>query len=473
MKRLWKYLLGTFAVLLFAAAVIFYLVPHYLKQREIWAAQADLALLATPPAPPPSVKNGTDALWLLEYRFKDDAERVDLMQRFGREIKYDRAVAEQNQELQGRRLPDTETDAELLQCNTITAAECLAAVRSDLPKFRAALEKHADLFANIDRLADYDIFAPQDWPNDKDDWDTAPYPKFKLLMYGSKAALIDWAEGRESAAWQRVCRNIKTGRSLLRSRNGLIYPMVGNALIRKNTDLAAQMLYEQPEQANRLPAECDGMFEVLKAEEQNICQAVQDEFRAVANTFRKLDDGTQDVFQRIAAARLVESFGDGERLDTDTWFGMVFIGIWDAEHTLSRYTPYYAAYCQADKTAVLEADRKVKWQPVQNTEHTFLEKWACMGNSVGCIDADMAVPSYDDYVYRLQDTAMQQRAFQAVLELYRLPSGERRRALEQVLAKHSGPSRKLGWDEKQNAIVFERYQSQNNLPYAVKVDLKD
>ena len=83
MKRLPKYLLGTTAVLILAAVAVLYAVPEWLKQREIRAAEADLALLAVPPAPPPSVKNGIDALWLLQYRTKDDAERADLMRRFG------------------------------------------------------------------------------------------------------------------------------------------------------------------------------------------------------------------------------------------------------------------------------------------------------------------------------------------------------------------------------------------------------
>ena len=66
----------------------------------------------------------------------------------------------------------------------------------------------------------------------------------------------------------------------------LIYAMIGNAVIRRNTDLAAQMLYEKPEWANRLPAECDGMFDVLPAEEQNICLIAQEEFRLSANSLR-------------------------------------------------------------------------------------------------------------------------------------------------------------------------------------------
>ena len=88
MKRLLKRPLRV-VILILAAVAILYGVSEWLKQREIRAAEADLALLAAPPAPPPSVKNGIDALWLLEYRTASDDERADLMRRFGKVIQYD------------------------------------------------------------------------------------------------------------------------------------------------------------------------------------------------------------------------------------------------------------------------------------------------------------------------------------------------------------------------------------------------
>ena len=95
-----------------------------------------------------------------------------------------------------------------------------------------------------------------------------------------------------------------------------------------------------------------------------------------------------------------------------------------------------------------------------------------MGNSVGCILYSIALPNYDTYVLHLQDTAMQQRAFQAALELYRLPTGKRRAALESVLAQHSSPSRKLRWDAQQKVVDFEIYEP-NNRPQAVKLNLEN
>lgn len=478
MKCFWKYLLWTLVILLLVVAVVFYIVPYYLKQREIQAAQADLALLSIQSTPSPSLKNGIDALWLLEFRTKNDADRADLMKRFGSDIQGNKNqdILKQNQELQGRRLIVPEYGDESLACGT-TAAECLAEVRADLPKAKAVVEKYAELLANVDRLTDYDIFVSRDWPNDDYGIAVKPLPKLQFVTYGRKPAALDWAEGREAEAWKRVCRNIKTGRSMLNNDPELIYAMIGNAVIRRNTDLAAQMLYEKPEWANRLPAECDGMFDVLTVEEQNICLAVQEEFRLNGNLLRKLESTNQGLFflqGMLAFGELQESMalGNGEMWDADIMLSFLLRPNVDAEHTLAHNSPYLAAYCKPEKMAILKNDTKVQWMPSQEINQTFAKKWACMGNSVGCILYAIALPSYDPYVLRLQDTAMQQRAFQAALELYRLPAGKRRAALESVLAKHSSPSRQLRWDEQQKVVDFEIYEP-NNRPQAVKLNLEN
>ena len=64
---------------------------------------------------------------------------------------------------------------------------------------------------------------------------------------------------------------------------------------------------------------------------------------------------------------------------------------------------------------------------------------------------------FDTFVSRLQDTAMQQRAFNAALALYRLPADQRHAALDKVLAEYSSPSRKLRWNGKERIIDFDVY----------------
>ncbi len=443
MKRLLKRPLRV-VILILAAVAILYGVSEWLKQREIRAAEADLALLAAPPAPPSSVKNGIDALWLLEYRTTDDAERADLMRRFGHIIQGDNDAFKQHQELVVKHLPLSDGDALKL---TGTAAQYLAEIRTHLPQYRAVVEKQAELFANVDKLADYDTFAPHDWPNDEADLSEIRLPRFKLIFRSHVVAALDWAQDREHEAWRRVCRNIKTGRSLLHSRPGLIYPMIGNAVILRNTDLAAQMLYEKPEWANRLPAECGGMFDVLTEQEQSICLAVQDEFHLSANLQHKLENEVQQM------TPTGQSYGPR---------------VLDTAHSLAMVAPYYAVCCKPEAAAILRADQKAPWQPL--SEKTLIEKWACVRNSVGCLTSDIAIPSFGEYVYRLQDTAMQQRAFNAALALYRLPADRRRAALDKVLAEHSSSSRNLSWNEQERMIYFDAYNL-NKTPDPIPVNL--
>ena len=448
MKRLLKRPLRV-VILILAAVAILYGVSEWLKQREIRAAEADLALLAAPPAPPPSVKNGIDALWLLEYRTASDDERADLMRRFGKAIQYDNDASAKYPELAAKYLTPSD---DILTFNG-TAEEYLAEIRANLPKYRAEVAKHAELFANVDNLANYDTFVPRDWPNNEDDLIEIRLPRFQFVAISHTLAALDWAQGRENEAWRRVCLNIKTGRSLLHSRPGLIYPMFGNALIRRNTGLAAQMLYEKPEWANRLPAECGGMFEVLDEREQSLCVAMKDEFRLAANQYRKLDSKGRQLMQ-VQEWRELMALG-GEQSDAADDFVLLVLPRLDAKHSLAMAAPHYAAFCKPAAAAVLRADQKAQWP--QPTAKTFARKWACLSNSVGCRYVDQAMPSFDAFVSRLQDTAMQQRAFNVALALYRLPADRRRAALDKVLAEHSSPSRKLRWNGKERIIDFDVY----------------
>lgn len=398
----------------------------------------------------------------LGYRTTSDDERADLMRRFGHIIQGDPDAYRQHPELAAKRLSPSD---DILKFNG-TAAEYLAEIRSDLPKYRAEAGKYAELFANVDNLADYDTFAPRDWPNNEEDLGKVKLPPLGIIFRSHAVAALDWAQDRENEAWRRVCRNIKTGRSLLHSRPSLIYPMIGNAIILRNTDLAAQMLYEKPDWANRLPAECSGMFDVLAEQEQSLCLAMQDEFHLTANLSRKMEGKGWQMMQ-VQEWRELLALG-GEQSDAVADFALLALPRFDAKHSLAIAAPHYAAFCKSTAAAVLRADRKAQWP--QLPAKTFARKWACLSNSVGCRYVDQAMPLFDAYVLRLQDTAMQQRAFQAALALYRLPVDNRRAALDGILAEQSSPSRKLSWNEQGRMIYFEAY-SPNKAPDPIPLSL--
>ncbi|MGF6148139.1 Uncharacterised protein [Kingella potus] len=444
-----KKILFTFVVLIITAYLLLYAVPQYLMQRETAAAAPDLALLAADPEPQPPVKNGIDALWLLAYRTQDDAERSRIMREHGTAV----MKGETPNGLAGRLLPLPQAGA--LKCG-ISGIECLAAVRSDPAAYRADTEKYAGLIANVLQLSAYDTFVLRGWPNDKDDLGQLNLPQFQHLLHANAAAAaLEWTDGRHTAAFARLCRSIRTGRALLKGRPGMVYPMVGNALIRKNTELAAAMLAEQPEQAARLPQECAGMFEPLTAAEQSICPAMRDEFRSAANFYRTLAQSPLQTPQNPASDPAAE-----DNMPATAWFSIFPLPLMNAEHTVARAAAAYAPACRPEAAAQIAADSPVSLP--DPTPDGFTQKWACFANAQGCILTGLPMPDYSGYILRLQDTAMQQRAFQAALELYRLPAAQRRAALETTLAKHGTPSRRLQWNETAHTIGFPRYTPPDN-----------
>lgn len=442
MKKLLYFLLATAA----AAAVLLYAVPQYLIRRDIAAAQPDLALLAPDPEPL-SLKNGIDALWLLGYRTENDAERSRIMHEYGTEIMRQK----QPQALSGRALPLPE--AGQIKCPGEDVGECMKAVRADLPRYRADAGRYRALLDNVRHLYDYDTFAQRGWPNGDDDMSQIPLPPFQLLFYAETAAVADWYGGQHQAALDTVCRSIRTGRALLKGRPGLIPPMIGNALIHKNTALAAAMLAERPQEAARLPQSCDGIADVLTVQEQGICTAMRDEFASAGNLYRKLAHSPLQT-----AAAFLSPNGAAGNMTPDEKREMLpmLIPTFNAEHTQARSAAAFVRACTQDTAEHLKQDLPVKWPPF-SAQDALRDKWACLGNRQGCLISDIATPDYSPYALRLQNTAMQQRALAAALALYRLPAAERRAAVGKVLAAHSSPSRKLSWDESARTITFPRH----------------
>ena len=330
-------------------------------------------------------------------------------------------------------------------------------MRQNLPAYRASVQQAAQLLANADALAQYDNFdyVINDLTRDA-------LPRFAPLVQQHTAAAVDWAENRHKAALARVCRNIHTGRVLLRSHNGLIDTMVGNAIVARNTALAAEMLAEQPAWATHLPDNCAAAFAPFAHGEPNLCAAMQGEFR---------------YFYSIMRNKLA---GDSADADEDTASAIAFARnpfvhslLFSPEHTRRLHAQNLAHYCTAESQTAVAQDRQPEnAPPAQNTRNIALRP-ACWGNFIGCVLLDNDTANYKVYSERLLDTAMQQRAFQAALALYALPLAQRRAALPQILQQHSSPARKLSYSEKQRQITFTRYDQRENAAaqgVAVNVD---
>ena len=450
-----KLLLATLAALILLPAALF-AISYFARVQEQRRADESLRLLHLAPA---TFSAGGDALFLLDYRTPDAATRRQWLAQYGSNAL--RGVANANtaplpDAIRAAQLPDAPLDR--LACpprNSVSG--CLAAVRQNLPAYRASVQQAAQLLANADALAQYDNF---DYVINDLTRDALPH--FVPLTLQHTAAAVDWAENRQQAALARVCRNIHTGRVLLRAHGGLIDTMIGNAIVARNTALAAEMLAEQPEWATHLPDNCAAAFTPFAHGEPNLCAAMQGEFRYF--------DGMMRNWLASDAADVDEANMDAKRLlQNPVAHSLLF----SPEHTRRLHAQNLAHYCTAESQTAVAQDRQPEnAPPAQNTRNIALRP-ACWGNFIGCVLLDNDTANYNVYSERLLDTAMQQRAFQAALALYALPQAQRRAALPQILQQHSSPARKLLYNETTRQITFERHDQRENAAaqgVAVNVD---
>ena len=448
-----KLLLAALAALILLPAALL-AASYFARVQEQRRADESLRLLHLAPA---TFSAGGDALFLLDYHTPDAATRRQWLAQYGSNAL--RGVANANAAplpavIRAAQLPDAPLDR--LACPPRDSVSgCLAAVRQNLPAYRESVQQAAQLLANADALAQYDNFdyVINDLTRDA-------LPRFAPLVQQHTAAAVDWAENRHEAALARVCRNIHTGRVLLRAHNGLIDTMVGNAIVARNTALAAEMLAEQPAWATHLPDNCAAAFAPFAHGEPNLCAAMQGEFRYFDGMMRNwLAGDAADVDEAsMNAVQLLQS-------------PIAQSLLFSPEHTRRLHAQNLAHYCTAENQAAVAQDKQPENAPPA-PKHLALRP-ACWGNFIGCVLLDNDAPSYAVYSERLLDTAMQQRAFQAALALYALPPAQRRAALPQILAQHRSPARKLSYHETTRQITFERYDRRENAAaqgVAVNVD---
>lgn len=439
-----KLLLAALAALILLPAALF-AISYFARVQEQRRADESLRLLHLAPA---TFSEGGDALFLLDYRTPDAATRRQWLAQYGSNAL--RGVANAStaplpDAIRAAQLPDAPLDR--LACpprNSVSG--CLAAVRQNLSAYRASVQQAAQLLANADALAQYDNFdyVINDLTRDA-------LPRFVPLTLQHNAAAVDWAENRHPAALARVCRNIHTGRVLLRSHNGLIDTMVGNAIVARNTALAAEMLAEQPAWATHLPDNCAAAFAPFAHGEPNLCAAMQGEFRYF--------DGMMRNWLASDAADEDEASMDAKQLlQNPVAHSLLF----SPEHTRRLHAQNLAHYCTAESQAAVAQDRQPENAPPAHNARNIALRPACWGNFIGCVLLDNDTADYNVYSERLLDTAMQQRAFQAALALYALPPAQRRAALPQILAQHSSPTRKLSYHETMRQITFTRYDQREN-----------
>lgn len=446
MKKAIAAFLMTPVALILAAYGLSYL----MQQRDLRAAADDIRLLEQQQ---PTVQGeGGDALFLIGYETSDAASRRQWLMQYGSN------ALMRNQDLpehilsarlpETNNLPDCQPQPE--ESDTTAPTSCLNHVHSNLPEYRRAVNEHAKLLANTDALSQYDNLDVV-----IDDYIRDSLPPFVPIVRQRVAAAVDWAEGQHQAAIGRVCRNLQTGRTLMGSQNGLIGVMIGNAVVSRNTDLLADMLAQRPDFAGKLPESCTAALAAFPHGEPNICQAMKQEF----GWQRSL---SHNLAREIAA----DSLPDGSRWQQNLAESAIDKLLYSPEHTAVLSVAPMAYACSPAAIEAVAQDSKpiMPSPPPLEGLADYAATPACWKNLIGCILHSTAMPDYTRHAERLQDTAMQQRAFQAALSLYRLPAEQRRSRLNSVLAHHSSPSRTLSYDETSGKITFIRYNRHNNNP---------
>ena len=432
-------------IILFVLAKRFFIpallltISYCVRQHEQKQMDDSLRLMQSAPLSPSA---GGDALFLLNYDVADANTRRQWIAQYGINALQNKDEATSNalpQTVRAAKLPDIPKDS--LSCPPRNSdSGCLETVRRQLPVYRQRLQQSAKLLANADALSQYDNF-------DYRIQYTDAFPPFAPVVAQRIVAAVDWVENRKEAALARICRNIRTGRVLLRSRGGLVDTMVGSAVVARNTELAAEMLAEEPEWATRLPENCAVAFASFVRNEPDLCAAMQGEFRSFDGSLQSwmADDVAKMDGRAKFLARLVRI-----PVLNNMWFSY--------EHARRLQAKNLAQFCTAASKEAVKQDKQLEFAaPPAKENNSMVLRPACWGNFVGCKAADTVAQDYAVYNDSLLDMLMQQRAFQAALALYALPETERRAVLPKILQQHSSPARQLSYDEKKKQIVFERY----------------
>jgi len=426
MKKL-KILLTLLAAILLMVVILSLLSV----QRDNRAAEPAMRLLQS--EAPRGDGEGTDALWLLPYNIPDAAERHQIMAQLGNHMPADDKLPES---LRHRKLI-SDDEGETLNCiskdqDGNIVAGCLQNVRDHADAYRAAVAQHAKLFANADRVSQYRNLDVRIL-----NVVTDVIPKYQYLAYQTTPAAVDWLDGKPEAAFARICRNIRTGKTLQQSRGGLVSAMIGVAMVRQNTKLAADMLAEQPQWAGKLPAHCADAFAPAADHAENFCRIMQVEYHYMA----------ADI------ARYPSQLSE----EMPAWLVPV---LFSAEHSKTLAARQLAFACEEPARQAFAQDLPVSTPPEADPSPDPWRKYgsfSCLRNLVGCTLTYTESADFASYAHRLQDTHMQQRAFQAALALYRLPEHRRAAELPAILAQHGSPSRQLSYDPENKAIMFSVY----------------
>lgn len=378
----------------------------------------------------PAGRNGFDALWTLQHDVPVAQQRA-VMEADRRAILAwpPFGAASTNFRSKATAYPDLKPSAADREKSCAASKPgCLAMVSADIDGYAALVERNATLIARADALGGYDYIKLL-LPTRVD----TPLPAFvDTYLPATRDALL-FAQGRQQEALANVCRGIASWRRYAGNSDMLIASMVATAYAADGYGgLFADMLAAMPADAP-IPQQCRVALGEVRPAELSLCEAMKGEFAFGDRAMRDLSDAPDG--EHPAGSRLARRL------------------LFDAEGTSAMNAANMAAACDARVEDMIARDVPVRsaWG-----ERKWRDRFACIGNALGCMLGDIAAPAYANYFHRRQDFGMKLRLLGTLQWLHEhpLPGASLAQRLQQRPAQLKSPAREIviGEDGKRLAI---------------------
>lgn len=251
--------------------------------------------------------------------------------------------------------------------------DCLARVREDLEAYVALVERNRRLLDRIAALREFD-YVRFEFPYRV----YTPLPSYQNIFLLRTRHAVAFAQGRTREALEATCRDINTWRRLGAHSDNLITRLISVANSTDNHGhMLANMLGELPVDMP-LPEACDDALAPPGFVDVSICNAMHGEFNTSAHSIRNLWEpmGQSGLLDRLSRPLL-----------------------FDAEATVGMSAQQLRSFCGESERDRLRADRR----EIPESSTLGMLRFACVANPIGCMMNSIALPSYTDYRYRLQD----------------------------------------------------------------------
>jgi hypothetical protein len=376
MSRLLKIVLVLFLALPLAAVAFVAGMRYVEPEPPLMAALKQMQA----PVPPVRGRDGSDAVWLLDYDLPADAQaeasaaaqlrryeaaraRVDAGAAAATELPPDPRAA-------WKRFPEQPGEEQGV-CSAMHGG-CLAYVEANRPLVAATLAEHEDGLAKALAFSDHDGLRIG----------VLPSLSSELPHLGSRRRLVlsyfanRFVSGERLGAVEGLCRDLGGWRRMGADNDSLVVSMVGVGFVKQDLVLLAEMLAKLPKETE-IPNECAQALRPSTDDEFDLCPSMRTDFRTVIVVPELMDRGEKGWLRPSL------------QLDRRNFEALV---------AADR-----ARYCAAPLHALARADRKSGSALAPPPRCARLRRLA---DPVGCALGEAAsVEGYDGYLDRRTDQA--------------------------------------------------------------------